>query len=281
MTTEVAKPIDQDALRRLVISGDISKLSVEQRDEYYVALCDACGIDWRLRPFDYIVLNSKLTLYANRNCAEQLRQRHRISISITDRKLDGDIYIVTARAEMNGRYDESTGAVVIGHLKGDNRANAIMKAETKAKRRVTLSIAGTGMLDETETETIPNAQKFEPKDITPTSEVSDAQKQFEAERGITAPVETVIEPPPEPEPLPAETPEQKAKREIGEQRAARMNAMPKDVREYFLAAKMTPKKMMDILDENEDDPVRVTAWIADNPLTPKTDMPKQGEEGMP
>ena len=33
-------------------------------------------------------------------------------------------------------------------------ANAIMKAETKAKRRVTLSICGLGMLDETELETI-------------------------------------------------------------------------------------------------------------------------------
>lgn len=276
MTTEVAKPIDQDALRRLVISGDISKLSVEQRDEYYVALCDACGIDWRLRPFDYIVLNSKLTLYANRNCAEQLRQRHRISISITDRKLDGDIYIVTARAEMNGRYDESTGAVVIGHLKGDNRANAIMKAETKAKRRVTLSIAGTGMLDETETETIPNAQKYEPKDITPTSEVSDAQKQFEAERGITAPVETVVEPEP-----PTETPEQKAKREIGERRAARMNAMPKDIQDYYRAKKMRVGDWFKVMDENHDDPVQIRAYMQDHPVESASAMPAQGEEGMP
>jgi hypothetical protein len=37
-------------------------------------------------------------------------------------------------------------------------ANALMKAETKAKRRVTLSIAGLGWLDETELETIPQAR---------------------------------------------------------------------------------------------------------------------------
>jgi hypothetical protein len=37
-----------------------------------------------------------------------------------------------------------------------------MKAVTKAKRRVTLSICGLGMLDETEVETIPNVQIIDP-----------------------------------------------------------------------------------------------------------------------
>jgi hypothetical protein len=54
----------------------------------------------------------------------------------------------------NGRQDESIGAVNIAGLKGENRANAMMKAETKAKRRVTLSICGLGLLDETEVETV-------------------------------------------------------------------------------------------------------------------------------
>ncbi len=44
-------------------------------------------------------------------------------------------------------------------LKGEARANAIMKCVTKAKRRVTLSICGLGMLDETEVDSIPTAQK--------------------------------------------------------------------------------------------------------------------------
>jgi hypothetical protein len=48
--------------------------------------------------------------------------------------------------------------VTVGHLKGDALANALMKAETKAKRRVTLSIAGLGWLDETELETIPQSR---------------------------------------------------------------------------------------------------------------------------
>ena len=79
-------------------------------------------------------------------------------LTITSREQVGDTYLVIARATMpDGRTDESLGAVPIGNLKGDMFANALMKAETKAKRRVTLSICGLGMLDETELETIPTA----------------------------------------------------------------------------------------------------------------------------
>jgi len=67
-------------------------------------------------------------------------------------------YVVTAQAAMpSGRCDESIGAVPIENLKGESRSNAMMKAETKAKRRVTLSICGLGMLDESEVDSIPNA----------------------------------------------------------------------------------------------------------------------------
>ncbi len=57
---------------------------------------------------------------------------------------------------MTERTDESIGAVPLPTSPAD-KANAMMKAETKAKRRVTLSICGLGMLDETEIETIAGA----------------------------------------------------------------------------------------------------------------------------
>jgi len=76
-----------------------------------------------------------------------------------DYKVVDDLYIVKAKArDKYGRSDESTGAVVIGNLKGEMKANAIMKAETKAKRRVTLSICGMGWADETEVQSIPGAR---------------------------------------------------------------------------------------------------------------------------
>ena len=73
----------------------------------------------------------------------------------------------------DGRTDESTGVVSIGNLKGDFLANACMKAETKAKRRVTLSIVGLGFLDESEAETIPNAQRVV---VNETGEIIEAKK---------------------------------------------------------------------------------------------------------
>jgi hypothetical protein len=51
------------------------------------------------------------------------------------------------------------GAVNINGLRGEALANALMKAETKAKRRATLSLCGLGMLDETEVSDIPADQK--------------------------------------------------------------------------------------------------------------------------
>jgi hypothetical protein len=95
------------------------------------------------RPFEYINLNGKLTLYARKDATDQLRKLYNVSLTISSRDRLEDVYIVTARATLpDGRTDESTGVVTVGNLKADNLANALMKAETKAKRRVTLSICG-------------------------------------------------------------------------------------------------------------------------------------------
>lgn len=52
----------------------------------------------------------------------------------------------------DGRTDESIGAVPIKGLQGEAMAIALMKGETKAKRRVALSICGLGFIDESEIE---------------------------------------------------------------------------------------------------------------------------------
>jgi hypothetical protein len=62
--------------------------------------------------------------------------------------------IVHARAkDKSGRDDEDFGVVAFKGGGGEFMANAMMKAVTKAKRRVTLSISGLGFLDETEVPT--------------------------------------------------------------------------------------------------------------------------------
>src|SRR5499426_2493645 len=156
-------PVPAEVLEQVLIGGDLSGLTSQQRADYYGAVCRALGLNPLTKPFEYLTLNGKLRLYALRDCADQLRRLHGISIHIVTRERLGDIYIVTARArDRQGREDESTGAVALGSLKGDALANALMKAETKAKRRVTLSLAGLGWLDETELATIPGVQVGEP-----------------------------------------------------------------------------------------------------------------------
>jgi hypothetical protein len=151
-----SQPLPPEVAEIVGIGGDLSELNAAQRAEYYAAVCRSLGLNPLTKPFEYLNLNGKLRLYALRDCAEQLRRLHGISIYIAHRERMNDIYVVTARAkDRQGREDESTGAVPLGNLRGEALANALMRAETKAKRRVTLSIAGLGWLDEMELDTIP------------------------------------------------------------------------------------------------------------------------------
>lgn len=160
MSAELAtvNDVSAEVITSLVTRGDLSMLTAQQRAEYYLQLCERVGLDPATKPFDFIKLNGKEVAYANKGAGDQLRRKHKISVVIVAREKLDDVYYVTARATMpDGRCDESQGAVSIAGLKGDFLANAVMKAETKSKRRVTLSIVGLAMLDESEleTETIP------------------------------------------------------------------------------------------------------------------------------
>lgn len=164
---EVAK-LGQSAIEAVILQGDLSKLTPDQRGQYVATLCETMGLNPLTKPFEFITLNGKLTCYAGKNCAEQLRRVHNVSIRVTSRETLQDVYVVTVEASLpNGRVDASTGAVALAGLKGEALANAFLKAETKAKRRVTLSVCGLGMLDETEVESIPNNSA--PPKVTPGS----------------------------------------------------------------------------------------------------------------
>lgn len=155
-------------MERVITAGDLQKLTPRDRTLYYDAVCRSVGLNPLTRPFEYITLNNKLTLYARKDCTDQLRRINGVSVQIVSREQVGDVYVVTARAtDGHGRADESIGAVSVKGLNGDNLCNALMKAETKAKRRVTLSVCGLGFLDETERETIPGAAKAPPAVIIP------------------------------------------------------------------------------------------------------------------
>jgi hypothetical protein len=148
-----------DVIAKVLLGGDLAQLTSAQKISYYRSVCDSLGLNPLTQPFEYLRLSGREVLYAKRNCTDQLRHAHHISVTITARDVVEDCYVVTARAAFpDGRHDESIGAVPIAGLKGESRSNAMMKAETKAKRRVTLSLVGLSTLDESEVESIPGAQ---------------------------------------------------------------------------------------------------------------------------
>lgn len=151
--TDALLQLRMEAVEQALVNNDLSKLNTEERVAFVRSICDDLGLNWKTQPFQYIVLNNKLTLYARRDACDQLRRIYNVSIEILDSELIGDHWRVRVRATMpNGRADEATSLVVVKNMKSGDFANAVMKCETKAKRRVTLSICGLGFLDESEVE---------------------------------------------------------------------------------------------------------------------------------
>lgn len=194
--TKVTKPetiqFDETIISSIVINGDISKLSPQQKVDYYRQFCERLGLDPLSQPFKLLKLNGREILYCDRTGAQQLNKLHKVSHEIRARETVSGCYVVTAQASTpDGRHTESIGAVTIDNLRGDALCNAMMKAETKAKRRATLDLLGLGILDETETETIANALKVgipavqQPLEAVPVAKVSPFKTKYESLEEIT------------------------------------------------------------------------------------------------
>lgn len=148
-------------LEKVILSNDLAGLSSIEKVQYVTNICQTIGLNPVTKPIQLLKFNGKETPYFTKDATEQLRKINNISLSIKETKMIDDLYIVIAEATTpDGRKDSSTAAVVVNSLKGEAKANAFMKAETKAKRRVTLSICGLGFMDESEISSIPNAHKI-------------------------------------------------------------------------------------------------------------------------
>ena len=175
--SETIGKLTANVLETALIGDDLSKLSIADRLTYYSQVCTSVGLNPLTRPLEYITLNGRLTLYARRDCTEQLRKIHEVSVESLESKTVDGVFVVTAKVkDKTGRTDVATGAVTIANAKGDTLANLLMKAETKAKRRATLSICGLGLLDETEIETLPSGVVNQPEPIKPPQRLSESPK---------------------------------------------------------------------------------------------------------
>ena len=155
------KEKSSNELEKVILNADLSSLTGEQRVNYYMQVCNQYGLDAFTRPFEYIKLNNKLTLYATKACAAALIELKSISTRIVSQEQFQDVFVVTCEATRkdengNTQVAQDIGVVPIANLKGDQLGNAMMKAATKAKRRTVLNMAGLGQTDETEIQSIAN-----------------------------------------------------------------------------------------------------------------------------
>ena len=142
------------ALAHVLGTGDLSKLSNEQRVAHYLDLCQSLSLNPRSRPFDWIEFYDpetkakKLTLYPKASCADQLRRQHHISAWITRREIVGELFVCEAEGQTpTGRKIQSSKYVPLtdregNRLRGQRLANAMMKAETGVYRRLTFAMIG-------------------------------------------------------------------------------------------------------------------------------------------
>lgn len=165
-------------LTQLILKGDLSILTDEEKMLYAKQVADAAGVSLLMRPFDFIEAKiagkSTVKLYANKNCAEQIRQKYNVNISIDDPKKLDDMLIIRGRATMlmpdgSTRFEEDIVPIEIEKIpygksefmpiKGVELANAVMKATTKLKRRLTFSIIGLGIMGIDDLEDIRNEER--------------------------------------------------------------------------------------------------------------------------
>jgi hypothetical protein len=147
-------------------------LTPKQKSDYYLYRCRQEGLNPASQPFTYVTFQGKETLYAGKVAADQLRKLHGVSIVSAVCRDDGEIIECEVHVrDRDGRTDLEFGTVFVGTSRGQDRANAKLKCLTKAKRRATFSICGTGVLDETEVETIAGARVLGvPADVGPAPE---------------------------------------------------------------------------------------------------------------
>lgn len=134
---------------------DSRALSADHRVAALAALCRALRLNPLTNPIIYVTLNGKEVLYVTRQATDQIAARlglRRETIEGPEVRDFAGTKLLYCKVRVtfpgpDGRSETSTAT-----LPPTDLVNSIMKVETKAKRRGTLSIAGLGMLGEDDVE---------------------------------------------------------------------------------------------------------------------------------
>lgn len=141
-------------------SGDPGDMNHKQRAAYVSDVCRMLKLNPLTRPAQFIRLSGKWVLYLTRTATDQLAARYNLNrktivqphiADIMGTKLAMCVVEVTLP---NGRSETAMATLSIA-----DPPNLLMKVESKAKRRATLSILGLGVLCEDEAEDASDASQ--------------------------------------------------------------------------------------------------------------------------
>lgn len=151
--TEVAEVLDenlpayqkQDRVGMALEWGDLGRLTKPELAEVKRRLAERIGVDLMLRPIDLIATREgKLIPYINAIGAAELRRRHGLEVVAVDvvKERPGLVVLRATLRGTDGRTDMAIGAAEWREDRPQDEARAWMVAETRAKRRATMSAVG-------------------------------------------------------------------------------------------------------------------------------------------
>jgi len=135
---------------------DLESMNEEQRQQYVRNVCEHMGVPPELNLVMLTYLDEqdgprRLVAYAKRGATEIIRNNRNINVTeLTSKEIGGSIVFTATGKDNNGRQEMSTGSKYIYGLVGKELDDAIMTAQTRATRRMTLQFVGAGVLDESE-----------------------------------------------------------------------------------------------------------------------------------
>jgi hypothetical protein len=137
---------------------DLEHLGENQKAIYYRDACNFLGIPANLNLLAYIEMvvgdsGRHLVLYAKKGATDLIRQNRGISTTSLEAIKDlvpGQVCFIAVGKDTIGREERAVGTADIDGLRGKALSDAIMIAQTRATRRMTLQFVGGGILDESE-----------------------------------------------------------------------------------------------------------------------------------
>ena len=163
-TTTAAPAFDLDAaleeagralLAVQAVGGDTTKLTTTHRQTLLEGLSRALGLNPLSQPVIFLKTQGREVIYVTKVGTDQIASREKLKRRTIQgpelRKIAGRdiVYCQVEVTAPDGRSETATATLPLSDI-----VNDLMKAETKAKRRATLSLVGLGLLAEDELETM-------------------------------------------------------------------------------------------------------------------------------